>query len=265
MQRILFVAALVSFLLAPSLSGAGTADASAVAYMFKSSSSDFEVGCQGPCACPRLIRPIGGSFLLAPSHANAMSTYYDVLEFRATLEGGSAPIPVTGSGTYRVGGEFALTEQMTLDLAIGSQPSQHYDTGAVPEGAPFPAILVSLAARAFACYDSVLVLKAEPGSTGVPGPGEGVSGLVRIQPNPFRSSAQVTLRMSRAGPLELAVMDIAGRRVRTLLSERWMAAEERQVVWDGRRDDGRRAPAGLYWILMLSPDGSDRRRLVRLE
>jgi len=264
-RRIILAAAFVALLCAPRLCVAATGDSGPVAYIFKNSSSYVEVGCQGPCACPLVFHPIGGSFQLAHTHSDPMFDYYDVLEFRAVLDAGSGPIQVTGSGTYRIGGEFALTQQMTLDLAIGQKPPERFDSGVVPIQAAFPNIDVACAVHGFACYDTVLVLRAGPGTAGVPEPRAGVSGLRRIQPNPFRASAEITFRMSRDGPLERSVMDIAGRRVRTLLSEPWMAAGERPVTWDGRRDDGRRVPAGLYWIRMDSPDGSDRRRLVRLE
>ena len=85
-----------------------------------------------------------------------------------------------------------------------------------------------------------------------------------VGPNPFRSRLQVeaTLASSKRGSLE--VLDAAGRRVRTLLAdETWTGA--RIVAWDGRTDQGRNAPSGVYWIRFRAGDSilTERAVLVR--
>jgi hypothetical protein len=37
------------------------------------------------------------------------------------------------------------------------------------------------------------------------------------------------------------------------------------MTWEGRRDDGRAAPAGVYWVLLRWPGGVDRRRFIKLD
>jgi hypothetical protein len=36
-----------------------------------------------------------------------------------------------GSGTYKYGGEVALTQQLVLDLSIDAEPVRRYDSGVV--------------------------------------------------------------------------------------------------------------------------------------
>src|ERR1035441_6694879 len=47
-------------------------------------------------------------------------------------------IIVTGSGTYKVGGEVAFLQELALDLQLGGAHVEHFDSGLVPEAAPFP-------------------------------------------------------------------------------------------------------------------------------
>ena len=52
----------------------------------------------------------------------------------------------------------------------------------------------------------------------------------------------------------MLVFDVAGRRVRRLFGGR-PGDGAVQLVWDGRADDARRVPAGIYFARVLSPDG----------
>jgi flagellar hook assembly protein FlgD len=48
-----------------------------------------------------------------------------------------------------------------------------------------------------------------------------------------------------AGPVELSVYDLAGRRIRTL-TRGALAPGRHTFLWDGRTDGGRRLAAGVY-------------------
>ena len=58
------------------------------------------------------------------------------------------------------------------------------------------------------------------------------------------------------GPVELRVHDVAGRLVRTLASRRAIrrSAVLRTFTWDGRTDDGREAPTGVYFVRGAAPN-----------
>jgi hypothetical protein len=81
-------------------------------------------------------------------------------------------------------------------------------------------------------------------------------------PNPFAGSTEVQLSLRSTGAATLAVYDVAGRRVRTLL-QGVQPAGSRMVSWDGRNDSGMRLAPGAY-ILRLETGGLVESRTVRL-
>ena len=70
-------------------------------------------------------------------------------------------------------------------------------------------------------------------------------GLTRLaaSPNPFSRATMLCLKGWARSQSVLQVRDIAGRRVREL-----RLSEAGSAVWDGRGQDGRRLPAGAYFI-----------------
>jgi hypothetical protein len=81
-----------------------------------------------------------------------------------------------------------------------------------------------------------------PGDPGIVGSG---AGLAFARPNPFRDRTVIHFVAAQAATVELAVFDIAGRRVRTLLRGA-AAAGEHDAPWDGLDDAGRRVAPGVY-------------------
>jgi flagellar hook assembly protein FlgD len=61
----------------------------------------------------------------------------------------------------------------------------------------------------------------------------------------------------------LAVYDVLGRKVRTLVDQVREPASY-VVDWDGRADDGARASAGIYFYKLVSGDRTATRKAVRL-
>lgn len=103
---------------------------------------------------------------------------------------------------------------------------------------------------------------------GAPGdaPGRRASGL-RLQasaPNPFANTTHLTFHLpeSASGSATLAVLDVTGRRVRTLLSGA-RAAGPHTVAWDGTDARGQAVPAGVYYY-RLAYDGQTRSQPVLL-
>jgi len=67
-----------------------------------------------------------------------------------------------------------------------------------------------------------------------------------VRPNPFRSSAIASFSLPREGKARLAVYDLRGALVRTLLDEKLPAGEHR-AYWDGRDGLGRPMASGVYF------------------
>ncbi|MFO7652601.1 MAG: FlgD immunoglobulin-like domain containing protein, partial [Candidatus Krumholzibacteriia bacterium] len=70
-------------------------------------------------------------------------------------------------------------------------------------------------------------------------------------PNPFNPSLTLAFGLAADGPVELAIFDLRGRRVATLVSETRPAGRH-LATWDGRDDAGRRAPAGTYLCRLVA-------------
>ncbi len=82
-------------------------------------------------------------------------------------------------------------------------------------------------------------------------------------PNPARGAVTIRYHSPSAPLARLAIIDVSGRRVRTLSGECWRAGWH-EVHWDGRDDDGQALPGGLYWVKLSLPDETRTVRLVRL-
>ncbi len=89
----------------------------------------------------------------------------------------------------------------------------------------------------------------EPALDAAWGLAEDGADLAAPTPNPFRGRTSVMLSVTDAAGAEvdLAVHDLAGRRVRTLLSGR-LAAGPHEATWDGRTDRGEAATPGMYFL-----------------
>ncbi len=79
-------------------------------------------------------------------------------------------------------------------------------------------------------------------------------------PNPAVRSAALRLSLAREGAVKVAVYDLAGRRVRTLLDS-VQPAGTRVLTWDGRSDTGVRLAAGVYVVRMEAGGVTQSRRL----
>ena len=81
-------------------------------------------------------------------------------------------------------------------------------------------------------------------------------------PNPFRDSARIGFALPRATAIDLTIHDVAGRRVRSVMSGT-LGAGRHFASWSGRDDRGRLTAPGVYF-LRLSGDGrSETRKIVR--
>jgi len=99
-------------------------------------------------------------------------------------------------------------------------------------------------------------------------PGTGVGDLTpvvtRLQgayPNPFNPSTRIAFSTARAGHASLAVYDLTGRLVRTLVDGH-LGAGEHTALWNGLADDGARAASGVYFARFAGGDVVDTTKLM---
>ena len=81
------------------------------------------------------------------------------------------------------------------------------------------------------------------------------------RPSPFAESTTIEFELPRAAHVELAVYDIAGRRVAVVLSGP-QAAGWHSVRWNGTDGEGRRVGSGVYFAVIESEERREARRLV---
>src|SRR5438094_5953454 len=81
--------------------------------------STFQQGCFPPCLCPIMISvPVKGTFVLTPTGFDGLFITYAVTDVNWLLSIGGSETTVTGSGTYNIGGEVALQQQLYLALPV---------------------------------------------------------------------------------------------------------------------------------------------------
>ncbi|MCA9729263.1 MAG: T9SS type A sorting domain-containing protein, partial [Candidatus Eisenbacteria bacterium] len=86
---------------------------------------------------------------------------------------------------------------------------------------------------------------------------------LRAMPNPFREETSLTYRLAGSSHVSVAIFDTAGRQVRKLVDDDRNVGTH-TLRWDGRDDDGRRLPQGIYYQ-RFAADGKERiQRLVVL-
>jgi hypothetical protein len=123
----------------------------------------FEQGCFPPCLCPITVSvPVKGTFVFTPTGFDGLFDTYAVTDVNWLISMGGTNATVTGSGSYKVGGEFALQQQLSLDLQVGGDKVQHFDSGLVTGPAPFPDIKVKISVNGEVCFDTVVELSASP-------------------------------------------------------------------------------------------------------
>jgi hypothetical protein len=96
------------------------------------------------------------------------------------------------------------------------------------------------------------------------GPGESVArlALAAPRPNPSHTSVLLDFTLPMSAHATLAIHDVAGRLVRTLV-EGELPAGEHSVVWDGTDVSGRAASPGLYFARLRTPGARGSVTLVR--
>jgi len=200
---------------------AGAASAQASQTYVLTDLSTFQRGCFAPCECAiGEERPLAGTFSLAFRSDNGLFADYDMNDVRWRVEGSAyatpPDAPITGTGTYSVGGEFAVEQRMTADLQIADEAPAFFDSGTVPGGGGFPdRIDIEISENGKTCFDTVMHVVAQP----VPEPATtlqlltGVGGLLGIagSQRPWRLVANASRASGRGRGTRFGVASIEQR------------------------------------------------------
>lgn len=88
---------------------------------------------------------------------------------------------------------------------------------------------------------------------------QAVTGFLAGAPNPFTRSTSIAFTLAHGGPVTLAVYDMQGRAVATLL-DGTLDAGTHAAVWNASH-----APCGVYWCRLVADGVVLSRKLVRVE
>ncbi|MBZ0269052.1 choice-of-anchor B family protein [bacterium] len=206
----------------------------------------------------RLLSPAYDLSALAAPHAVYYRWYgagggNDAWETHVSTNGGGSWILIDSTTESE---PFWQAVDIDLSGITGSAPSATFRFTCQD---PSPDQLVEGALDDFMVYD------ASNGVVGVTLPSKGAAtwSLGQNFPNPFRSGTNVAFSLPRPERVVLAVYDVSGRRVATLL-DGVVGEGSHAVAWDGRQADGRPAAAGVYFYRLSTPGESARRKMLLL-
>lgn len=168
--------------------------------------------------------------------------------------GSSAAIVVTKLGADGATLEYSVTVDSPAagaghGIALGPG-GDIYFTGAI--GIPYEIYLARLAG------DELV--------TAVPDP-TAASASARLKsafPNPFNPKTKIVFELTEVAPVDLAVFDLSGRQLRSLISG-VRPAGEHEAVWDGRDENGAPLASGVYFVRLRTPMVTESGSLVLLK
>jgi len=85
--------------------------------------------------------------------------------------------------------------------------------------------------------------------------------LGQNHPNPFNPVTTIRFTLDKEGPVELAVFDVSGRKIRTLASG-LMVPGDHLATWDGTDHSGSPVPSGMYFYQLLSGSDVETRKMM---
>lgn len=107
--------------------------------------------------------------------------------------------------------------------------------------------------RAIIAAAAIVARDYQPGTSAPAVDAAGAARLLAPFPSPMRDGAELSFVLPSAQPVRLEMVDVRGRRVRTLVrSPRGEGAHA--VRWDGRDDAGVPVGAGIYFARLVLPE-----------
>ena len=85
--------------------------------------------------------------------------------------------------------------------------------------------------------------------------------LSQNYPNPFNPTTTIAYSIAEAGPVELAIFNVRGQLVKTLVREEQVANIYR-VTWDGRNNRGNTIASGVYFYRLRAANFMQTKKMV---
>ncbi len=90
-------------------------------------------------------------------------------------------------------------------------------------------------------------------------------GLVSNYPNPFNPSTNIHFTVTSPKVVSLAVYDILGRKVATLLNKKELQPGEQNIHWNGTDDNGNQLTSGVYLYKITSGEQTITQKMMLLK
>lgn len=87
--------------------------------------------------------------------------------------------------------------------------------------------------------------------------------LAQNSPNPFNPDTRIEYDLARSGWVDLAVFDVLGQKVATLV-DAFRAAGTYRAVWDGTGSNGKSIATGIYFYRLRTGAFSETRKMILL-
>lgn len=157
---------------------------------------------------------------------------------------------ITGEWGVSVAGSGAVDTVMTVPATRGSVTIE------VPDWTRYETVMLVVASleRTGAVFEYAYTATFDPGLTGGGQADRPVAASLITFPNPFHMGdgpATVRYEVDRTGDVELALYNVLGQRVRTLVNGPHSRGTF-TTTWDGRDDGGSRVASGVYFCRMTT-------------
>jgi hypothetical protein len=107
-----------------------------------------------------------------------------------------------------------------------------------------------------------LVVSVKPGE-GDDLPGDFV--LLQNYPNPFNPSTTISFELLKYSTVSLIIYDILGNEILKLIDNRELNAGEHKVIWDGLKENERKAASGIYFYWLITNNQVLSRSMILLK
>ncbi len=206
-----------------------------------------------------------GPFAIAAGHAIAV---HDVQlpagVTRVTLVPGTGAVD-WGLAIHPADSTFqspaSIAENMTSWLAPAGQPE--VASAVVPAAGRYALVVWKHGASDLATPGSYSLAFAATALPAPPPELPAASGLRRVSPNPTADRLTIEFDVARSGGAVLEVYDVHGARVASLVRGA-LAVGHHVRTWNGRTAEGAVAKSGVYFVRLVTPEGTSARRIVRL-
>ncbi len=172
-----------------------------------------------------------------------------------------------------IDGQFLFPEPMQIQLQVvpasvasGMAPGVERRLRPMGQGAPQRGLAGAAMGAGTLVLDAIVLdhLTIGPAAGTVPGGPTPVALNLKAFPNPFQAAANIQFSLVAPGVVNLAIVDVRGRLVRTLEQGELLAGEH-QYRWDGRSDTGRSVRAGMYFMVLRNAQTLETRKILRVQ